>query len=97
MAMFSWSNLTYGNRQWKLPPNTVQHNLVAQLVTIGGGGVFTIVVSNYFGRLPILLMWHIIALAMGIWNAAATTFPSYLASRAICGFFSVVAAGVWRL
>lgn len=82
--------------QWGLDPNTVQKNLVAQLVTLGCGAITTVALSNYFGRLPILFYFQIIALATGIWNAAATTFPSYLAGRAINGFFSIVAQAVSR-
>lgn len=42
-------------REWNVPPNTVQQNLVANLVCIAGGALLSIVMSNYFGRLPVLL------------------------------------------
>ena len=81
-------------REWNLPPNTVQQNLVANLACFSGGAVLAAILSNYFGRLPILLSFHTIALGMGIWNALAQTLASYTASRAIHGIFAPVAAGV---
>lgn len=69
---------------------------MANLVCIGGGALISIIMSNYFGRLPVLFFFHIIALGSGIWNAASQTLPSYIASRAINGVFSIVAAGVSR-
>lgn len=82
------------SREWNLSPNTVQQNLVANLVCIAGGALISIILSNYLGRLPVLFVFHTIGLGTGIWNAAAQTLPSYIASRAINGVFSIVAAGV---
>ena len=77
-----------------MPPNTVQQNLVANLVCLAGGAIISIVLSNYFGRLPILFIFHTITLGTGVWNAASQTLPSYIASRAVHGIFSIVAAAV---
>lgn len=77
--------------EYGLPPATVQNNLVANLVCIAGGAIIAVIMSNYFGRLPIILIWHIIALASGIWNATPPSFSSYVASRAVNGVFSIVA------
>ena len=68
--------------------------MVANLVCIASGAVVSIVLSNYFGRLPVLFFFHTMALGTGIWNAASQVLPVYIAGRAINGFFSIVAAGV---
>lgn len=77
--------------EYGLSPATVQKNLVANLVCIAGGAIIAVIMSNYFGRLPIIFIWHIIALASGIWNATPPSFNSYVASRAVNGVFSIVA------
>lgn len=80
--------------EWQRPPNTIQQNLVANLVCIATGALIAIILSNYFGRLPILIAFHTLALGTGIWNAASQTLGSYIAGRALNGIFSIVAAGV---
>ena len=78
-----------------MSPNAVQHNLVANLITTGVGALLTVALSNFFGRLPVLLLFQTLALAFGIWNAAATTYVSYLVSRTLVGLFAIVGGGVW--
>ncbi|KAK5120793.1 hypothetical protein LTR85_005859 [Meristemomyces frigidus] len=77
--------------QWNLPLNTVQHNLVGNLFCLGMGGLFTVALSNYFGRLPVLFFFQIMALATGIWCGAAVSFESFEAARIVNGFFAIVA------
>lgn len=79
------------DRQWHLPENTIQHNLVGNLFCLGMGGLFTVALSSYFGRLPILLFWQLMALGTGIWCAAAKSFNSFLAARIVNGFFAIAA------
>lgn len=76
------------------PLNTIQHNLVGNLFCLGAGGLFTVWLSAYFGRLPILVLFTAVALGTSAWCAAATTFNSYLAARILNGFFSIVAQAV---
>jgi len=76
------------------PPNTIQHNLAGNLFTLGAGGLVTIWLSNYFGRLPVLFYFTSMALATCAWCAAATSFNSYLAARILNGFFSIIAQSV---
>lgn len=77
--------------QWHKSPNTIQHNLVGNLFCLAAGGLFSVWLSAYFGRLPILTIFTSLALATSAWSAAATSFESYLAARIIFGFFSIVA------
>lgn len=74
--------------------NTIQHNLVGNLFCLGSGGLFTVWLSAYFGRLPILVLFTTVSLGTAIWCAAATTFDSYMAARILNGFFSIVAQAV---
>ncbi|KAK0513985.1 hypothetical protein JMJ35_003707 [Cladonia borealis] len=77
--------------QWDKPQNTIQHNLVGNLFCLGAGGLFTVFLSAYFGRLPVLLSFTSMALGTSAWCGAATSFNSYLAARILNGFFSTVA------
>ncbi|KAF2163170.1 hypothetical protein M409DRAFT_57831 [Zasmidium cellare ATCC 36951] len=77
--------------QWHLSENTIQHNLVGNLFCLGMGGLFTVALSSYFGRLPVLLFWQLMALGTGIWCAAAKSFNSFLAARIVNGFFAIAA------
>ena len=52
------------------------------------------ILSAYFGRLPILLLFTSIALGTSAWCAGATSFESYLSARILNGFFSIVAQAV---
>ena len=74
--------------------NTIQHNLVGNLFCLGSGGLFTVWLSAYFGRLPILVFFTSMALGTAAWCAAATSFNSYMAARILNGFFSIVAQAV---
>jgi MFS family permease len=60
---------------------------------LGAGGVFVVALSAYFGRLPILFYFLVLAVATAIWCAAAVTFESFMAARILNGFFSTVAQG----
>ncbi|KAL8999602.1 MAG: hypothetical protein Q9169_001562 [Polycauliona sp. 2 TL-2023] len=77
--------------QWQKLQNTIQHNLVGNLFCLGAGGLFSVWLSAYFGRLPILVSFTSIALGTYAWCAAATSFESYMAARIINGFFANVA------
>jgi hypothetical protein len=50
--------------------------------------------SAYFGRLPVLFWFSILAFLTAAWSAAATTFQSFAAARILHGFFSTVAQAV---
>ena len=85
------------HRQWAKSQNTIQHNLVGNLFCLAAGGLFTVLLSAYFGRLPVLVFFTSMALGTSAWCAAATSFNSYLAARILNGFFSVVAQAVSTL
>jgi MFS family permease len=58
---------------------------------LGTGSLFAIVLCDYYGRLPVLLGFHLMGSVTTIWNAVATNYPSFLASRVLNGLFSNVA------
>jgi len=60
---------------------------------IGACGLFVVMFANYFGRLPVALLWQSIALGTAAWSAAAASFPSYMGARIINGFFCSVGQG----
>jgi MFS family permease len=61
---------------------------------LGPGGLATIILAAYFGRLPVLWCFVIIAFLTAAWCAAATSFNSFMTARVLNGFFSTVAQGV---
>lgn len=80
--------------QWHKSQNTIQHNSVGNLFCTGAGGLFTVFLSAYFGRLPILVFFTSFAVGTSAWCAAATSFNSYFAARILNGFFSTVTQAV---
>lgn len=60
---------------------------------LGAGGVFVVALSAYFGRLPVMFWYLIVAFATAAWCAGAKSFESFMAARILNGFFSTVAQG----
>ncbi|TKA82817.1 hypothetical protein B0A55_01070 [Friedmanniomyces simplex] len=79
--------------QWQLSPNTIQYKLVGQCAALGICAVLTAILSNYFGRLPVLLAFQVLGFATAVWCAVAQSFHSYLAARILTGFGIVAQAG----
>ena len=76
--------------EWSISPDTVNHSQVGNGFMLGAGGVFVVAGSAYFGRLPVLFWFLVIATATAAWCAAATSFESFMAARILNGFFSTV-------
>lgn len=75
---------------WNMNPDTVNDSQVGNVFMLGAGGVFVVALSAYFGRLPVLFWFLVIASATAAWCAAAATFESFMAARILNGFFSTV-------
>lgn len=60
---------------------------------MGACGLFVVALANYFGRLPVTLIFQAVFFATCAWSAAATSFNSYLAARIVNGFFCSVGQG----
>ncbi|KAL4793721.1 major facilitator superfamily domain-containing protein [Aspergillus venezuelensis] len=78
---------------WDMTEDHVNHSQVGNVFMLGAGGPFVVALSAYFGRLPVLFWFTVIALATAIWCAAAQSFESFMAARILNGFFSTVAQG----
>ncbi|KAL2807769.1 major facilitator superfamily domain-containing protein [Aspergillus granulosus] len=78
---------------WNMTEDGVNHSQVGNVFMLGAGGPFVVALSAYFGRLPVLFWFVVVALATAIWCAAAQTFESFMAARILNGFFSTVAQG----
>lgn len=61
---------------------------------LGAGGIFVIVLSGYFGRLPVLFWFLVVTISTAAWCGAAITFDSFIAARIVNGFFSTVGQAV---
>lgn len=79
--------------QWHISPNVVNHATAGNTFMLGVGGIVTVWLSAYFGRLPVIAWFTLIAAATAVWSAAAGSFESYMASRILNGLFVVAAAG----
>ena len=80
-------------RLWHLTPDYVNHSQVGNVFMLGAGGVIVVALSAFFGRLPVLFWFLLLACGTAIWCAAATGFQSFMAARILNGFFSTVAQG----
>ncbi|KAL6244298.1 hypothetical protein RBB50_008540 [Rhinocladiella similis] len=78
---------------WNMTPDHVNHSQVGNVFMLGAGGVIVVALSAYFGRLPILFYFLVLATATAVWCAAAQSFESFMAARILNGFFSTVAQG----
>lgn len=78
---------------WNMTPDHVNHSQVGNVFMLGAGGVVVVALSAYFGRLPVLFYFLVLATATAIWCAAAQTFESFMAARILNGFFSTVSQG----
>ena len=55
------------------------------------GGLATVILSAYFGRLPILFWFTIASFLSAIWCASAKSFDAFEAGRIVNGTFATVA------
>ncbi|KAK9436368.1 MFS transporter [Metarhizium brunneum] len=76
---------------WHMDPDVVNHSQVGNVFMIGVGGIVAICLGAYFGRLPVMFWFMILALGTALWCTAAETFESFMAARILNGFFSPVA------
>lgn len=49
-----------------------------------------VLLSAYFGRLPVVFWFLLVSMATAAWCAGATSFDSFMAARILNGFFSTV-------
>ena len=61
---------------------------------VGAGGVIAVMFSAYFGRLPVLFWFMVIATATALGQAGSHGFNGFFVPRVLNGFFSGAAQGV---
>ncbi|KAK5653437.1 hypothetical protein OQA88_8922 [Cercophora sp. LCS_1] len=76
--------------EWGTDPDTVNHSQAGNVFMLGAGGVVVVLLSAYFGRLPIVFWFLIASTATAAWCAAATNLDSFTAARILNGFTSTV-------
>ncbi|EXJ79022.1 hypothetical protein A1O3_08523 [Capronia epimyces CBS 606.96] len=80
-------------QEWHISPDKVNHATAGNTFMLGIGGLATVWLSAYFGRLPVLFWFGCLSAGTAAWSAAAQSFSSYMASRILNGLFCVAAAG----
>lgn len=61
---------------------------------VGAGGVIAVMFSAYFGRLPVLFWFMVIATATAAGQAGSHGFNGFFVPRVLNGFFAGAAQGV---
>ncbi|KAL2019777.1 hypothetical protein VTK56DRAFT_9221 [Thermocarpiscus australiensis] len=76
--------------EWNTTPDYVNHSQAGNVFMLGAGGVAVVMLSAYFGRLPVVFWFLLISTATAAWCAGATAFESFMAARILNGLFSTV-------
>ncbi|AEO71904.1 uncharacterized protein THITE_2124783 [Thermothielavioides terrestris NRRL 8126] len=76
--------------EWGMTPDYVNHSQAGNVFMLGAGGVVVVMLSAFFGRLPVVFWFLLISTATAAWCAGATSFESFMAARILNGFFSTV-------
>ncbi len=74
-----------------MTPDQVNHSQAGNVFCLGAGGILVVILSAYFGRLPVMWWFLIITTGTAAWCAGATSFESFFAARVLNGFFSTLA------
>lgn len=86
--------------QWHMTEDHVNHSQVGNVFMLGAGGLVVVALSAYFGRLPVMFYFLVVALGTAIWCAAAKTFESFMAVSldfliCVCSSFKLSFPGIW--
>jgi presenilin-like A22 family membrane protease len=82
------------NREYGNTADEVNHSQSGNVFMVGAGGTVAVMLSAYFGRLPVLFWFMIAALAAALGEGLAPGFMGFFVLRVMNGFFSGVAQGV---
>ena len=74
--------------------SVVSYSQDASQFLVGVGGVLAVVLSVWFGRLPVLFWFMVVALATAAEAAGATNLGGYVTSRILNGLTASAAQGV---
>ncbi|KAL8943019.1 MAG: hypothetical protein Q9216_001307 [Gyalolechia sp. 2 TL-2023] len=79
------------SEQWDMSPDDVLRAQAGSVAMLGVGGLFVVAFSVYFGRLPVLFWFTLLAFLTAAWSAAVDSFYWFFVARMFNAFFSTVA------
>ncbi|KAL8849462.1 MAG: hypothetical protein Q9221_005544 [Calogaya cf. arnoldii] len=79
--------------EYGITPDEVNHSQSGNQFMVGAGGVVAVMLSAYFGRLPVLFWFMVIATATAAGQAGSHGFNGFFVPRVLNGFFAGAAQG----
>ncbi|KAL8691295.1 MAG: hypothetical protein Q9224_004208 [Gallowayella concinna] len=79
--------------EYGITPDEVNHSQSGNQFMVGAGGVVAVVLSTYFGRLPVLFWFMVVATATAAGQAGSHGFSGFFVPRVLNGFFAGAAQG----
>ncbi|KAL8930413.1 MAG: hypothetical protein Q9208_000597 [Pyrenodesmia sp. 3 TL-2023] len=79
--------------EYGITPDEVNHSQSGNQFMVGAGGVVAVMFSAYFGRLPVLFWFMVVATATAAGQAGAHGFNGFFVPRVLNGFFAGAAQG----
>ncbi|KAL8665818.1 MAG: hypothetical protein Q9202_001940 [Teloschistes flavicans] len=79
--------------EYGITPDEVNHSQSGNQFMVGAGGVVAVMLSAYFGRLPVLFWFMVIATATAAGQAGSHGFIGFFVPRVLNGFFAGAAQG----
>ncbi|KAL8785942.1 MAG: hypothetical protein Q9213_003091 [Squamulea squamosa] len=79
--------------EYGITPDEVNHSQSGNQFMVGAGGVVAVMLSAYFGRLPVLFWFMVVATATAAGQAGSRGFNGFFVPRVLNGFFAGAAQG----
>ncbi|KAL8673339.1 MAG: hypothetical protein Q9168_002218 [Polycauliona sp. 1 TL-2023] len=79
--------------EYGITPDQVNHSQSGNQFMLGAGGVVAVMLSAYFGRLPVLFWFMVVATATAAGQAGSHGFNGFFVPRVLNGFFAGAAQG----
>ncbi|KAI4192060.1 MAG: hypothetical protein LQ346_004513, partial [Caloplaca aetnensis] len=80
--------------EYGITPDEVNHSQSGNQFMVGAGGVVAVMFSAYFGRLPVLFWFMVVATATAAGQAGSHGFNGFFVPRVLNGFFAGAAQGI---
>ncbi|KAJ5934038.1 hypothetical protein N7466_003585 [Penicillium verhagenii] len=87
------ATLTLQAEEYGISPDLVNHSQSGNQFMVGAGGIIAVMLSAYFGRLPVLFWFMVAAFATAAGQAGSNGFIGFFVPRVMNGFFTGVAQG----
>ncbi|KAL8928415.1 MAG: hypothetical protein Q9172_000901 [Xanthocarpia lactea] len=79
--------------EYGITPDEVNHSQSGNQFMVGAGGVVAVMLSAFFGRLPVLFWFMVIATATAAGQAGSHGYNGFFVPRVLNGFFAGAAQG----